>query len=188
MCRNASEASWSLKKKKGPKFKNRRLQFNVIEIIHSIIYHIIIKAYCKNTYHTIYIYRGLAAVAIVKMWIVATSRELCHDGISHCGSCIWPQNIWILFAENNFSPNALVAVLHHFVQAGQHKRANAQQRVYALHAAGLYFLLLEIPGEQRVVPLYCWIKHSSGKISLLSFERIPGGTSDGFWAVCLISL
>ncbi|XP_049657121.1 condensin-2 complex subunit D3 isoform X3 [Accipiter gentilis] len=57
------------------------------------------------------------------------------------------ENIWILFAENNFSPNALVAVLHHFVQAGQHKRANAQQRVYALHAAGLYFLLLEIPGS-----------------------------------------
>ncbi|NXH74642.1 CNDD3 protein, partial [Hydrobates tethys] len=56
-------------------------------------------------------------------------------------------NIWSLFAENNFSPHALVAVLHHFVQAGQHKRANAQQRVYALHAAGLYFLLLEIPGS-----------------------------------------
>ncbi|NXU29070.1 CNDD3 protein, partial [Thalassarche chlororhynchos] len=57
------------------------------------------------------------------------------------------ENIWTLFAENNFSHHALVAVLHHFVQAGQRKRANAQQRVYALHAAGLYFLLLEIPGS-----------------------------------------
>ncbi|KFP98393.1 Condensin-2 complex subunit D3, partial [Haliaeetus albicilla] len=57
------------------------------------------------------------------------------------------ENIWTFFAENNLSPNALVAVLHHFVQAGQRKRANAQQRVYALHAAGLYFLLLEIPGS-----------------------------------------
>ncbi|XP_061869891.1 condensin-2 complex subunit D3 [Colius striatus] len=57
------------------------------------------------------------------------------------------ENIWAFFAENSFSPNALVAVLHHFVQAGQHKRANAQQRIYALHAAGLYFLLLEIPGS-----------------------------------------
>ncbi|KAK2517847.1 Ncapd3 [Columba livia] len=57
------------------------------------------------------------------------------------------ENIWILFAENNFPPSALVAVLHHFVHAGQHQRANAQQRVYALHAAGLYFLLLEIPGS-----------------------------------------
>ncbi|KAM6044951.1 condensin-2 complex subunit D3 isoform 2-T3 [Theristicus caerulescens] len=57
------------------------------------------------------------------------------------------ENIWTLFAENNFSHNALVAVLHHFVQVGQHKRANAQQRVHALHAAGLYFLLLEIPGS-----------------------------------------
>ncbi|XP_009585564.1 PREDICTED: condensin-2 complex subunit D3, partial [Fulmarus glacialis] len=56
-------------------------------------------------------------------------------------------NIWTLFAENNFSHHALVAVLHHFVQAGQRKRADAQQRVYALHAAGLYFLLLEIPGS-----------------------------------------
>ncbi|NXN61876.1 CNDD3 protein, partial [Rynchops niger] len=57
------------------------------------------------------------------------------------------ENIWTLFAENNYSHNALVAVLHHFVQAGQHKTANAQQRIYALHAAGLYFLLLEIPGS-----------------------------------------
>nr|XP_047919382.1 condensin-2 complex subunit D3 isoform X1 [Anser cygnoides] len=57
------------------------------------------------------------------------------------------RSIWALFAENNLSHNALVAVLHHFVQGGLDKRANAQQRVYALHAAGLYFLLLEIPGS-----------------------------------------
>uniref|UniRef100_A0A8C0EV61 Condensin-2 complex subunit D3 n=1 Tax=Bubo bubo TaxID=30461 RepID=A0A8C0EV61_BUBBB len=57
------------------------------------------------------------------------------------------RNIWTLFAENGFSHKALVAVLHHFVQEGQHKRANAEERVYALHAAGLYFLLLEIPGS-----------------------------------------
>ncbi|NXE24077.1 CNDD3 protein, partial [Ardeotis kori] len=57
------------------------------------------------------------------------------------------ENMWTVFAENNFSHTALVAVLHHFVQVGQHARANAQQRVYALHAAGLYFLLLEIPGD-----------------------------------------
>ncbi|NWH72720.1 CNDD3 protein, partial [Piaya cayana] len=59
----------------------------------------------------------------------------------------WIRNVWTLFAENNFSPNTLVAVLHHFVDTGQRKRANAQERVYALHAAGLYFLLLEIPGS-----------------------------------------
>ncbi|XP_030899312.1 condensin-2 complex subunit D3 isoform X2 [Melopsittacus undulatus] len=57
------------------------------------------------------------------------------------------KNVWSIFAEENFSPAALVAVLHHFVQAGQHKQANAQKRVFALHAAGLYFLLLEIPGS-----------------------------------------
>ncbi|NWI52053.1 CNDD3 protein, partial [Calyptomena viridis] len=57
------------------------------------------------------------------------------------------ENIWTLFAENSVSHHALLAVLHHFVQAGQHKRADAQQRVYGLHAAGLYFLLLEIPGS-----------------------------------------
>ncbi|NWU63863.1 CNDD3 protein, partial [Pterocles burchelli] len=56
-------------------------------------------------------------------------------------------NVWTVFAENNASPQALVAVLHHFVQAGQHRRANTPQRVHALHAAGLYFLLLEIPGS-----------------------------------------
>ncbi|XP_015739388.1 condensin-2 complex subunit D3 isoform X2 [Coturnix japonica] len=56
-------------------------------------------------------------------------------------------NIWRLFVESNISRNALVAVWHHFVQKGLNKRANALQRVYALHAAGLYFLLLEIPGS-----------------------------------------
>lgn len=54
-----------------------------------------------------------------------------------------------------------MAVLYHFVQAGLDKKANMQQRVYALHAAGLYFLLLEIPGELRDVPPYGWIKHDS---------------------------
>ncbi|NXG04652.1 CNDD3 protein, partial [Sakesphorus luctuosus] len=57
------------------------------------------------------------------------------------------ENIWTVFAENSLSPQALVAVLHHFVHTGQHKKAGAQQRVYGLHAAGLYFLLLEIPGS-----------------------------------------
>ncbi|KAM6238226.1 condensin-2 complex subunit D3 [Porphyrio hochstetteri] len=57
------------------------------------------------------------------------------------------ENIWALLAENDSPQNALVAVLHHFVEAGQHRRASAQQRVCALHAAGLYFLLMEIPGS-----------------------------------------
>ncbi|KAM4885566.1 condensin-2 complex subunit D3 [Sylvia borin] len=57
------------------------------------------------------------------------------------------ENVWTLFAENSLSHQALVAVLHHFVHVGQHKRANVQQRVFALHAAGLYLLLLEIPGS-----------------------------------------
>uniref|UniRef100_A0A8C4YAY9 Condensin-2 complex subunit D3 n=1 Tax=Gopherus evgoodei TaxID=1825980 RepID=A0A8C4YAY9_9SAUR len=57
------------------------------------------------------------------------------------------QSIWTLFAENNLSPSALVAVLYHFVQVAQNKKANVQQRIYGLHAAGLYFLLLEIPGS-----------------------------------------
>ncbi|NXP77394.1 CNDD3 protein, partial [Ramphastos sulfuratus] len=57
------------------------------------------------------------------------------------------ENIWTLFAEHSFCPNTFVAVLHHFVQAGQQRGANAQQRLHALHAAGLYFLLLEVPGS-----------------------------------------
>ncbi|XP_075772514.1 condensin-2 complex subunit D3-L [Pelodiscus sinensis] len=57
------------------------------------------------------------------------------------------ENIWTLFAENNLSHKALVAVLYHFVQVAQNKKSNVQQRLYGLHAAGLYFLLLEIPGS-----------------------------------------
>ncbi|NWX24173.1 CNDD3 protein, partial [Aegotheles bennettii] len=56
-------------------------------------------------------------------------------------------NIWTLFGDTGSSPSVLVAALHHFVEAGQHRRAGAEQRVRALHAAGLYFLLLEIPGS-----------------------------------------
>ncbi|NXD23756.1 CNDD3 protein, partial [Spelaeornis formosus] len=57
------------------------------------------------------------------------------------------ENVWTLFAENSVSHQALVAVLHHFAHVGQHKRANTQQRVFGLHSAGLYLLLLEIPGD-----------------------------------------
>ncbi|XP_039940961.1 condensin-2 complex subunit D3 isoform X2 [Hirundo rustica] len=57
------------------------------------------------------------------------------------------ENVWTLFAENSLSHQALVAVLHHFVHVGQHRRANVQQRVFGLHSAGLYLLLLEIPGS-----------------------------------------
>ncbi|XP_060549547.1 condensin-2 complex subunit D3 [Pantherophis guttatus] len=41
----------------------------------------------------------------------------------------------------------MVAVLHHFVQEAQNRKANTQRRLFALHAAGLYFLLVEIPGS-----------------------------------------
>uniref|UniRef100_A0A8C3C6Q6 Condensin-2 complex subunit D3 n=1 Tax=Cairina moschata TaxID=8855 RepID=A0A8C3C6Q6_CAIMO len=86
-------------------------------------------------------------------------REITEDGLN-AFTCLYQalspftvvdnenrRNIWALFAENNLSQNALVAVLYHFVQAGLDNKANMQQRVYALHAAGLYFLLLEIPGS-----------------------------------------
>ncbi|XP_048471537.1 condensin-2 complex subunit D3 isoform X2 [Rhincodon typus] len=56
-------------------------------------------------------------------------------------------DVWTIFTEHNLSHNALIAVLHHFVHMVQDKRANVIQREYALHAAGLYFLLLEIPGS-----------------------------------------
>ncbi|XP_054853805.1 condensin-2 complex subunit D3 [Eublepharis macularius] len=57
------------------------------------------------------------------------------------------ESAWALFAENNVSHNAIVAVLYHFVQEGQKKKADVAQRLYALHSAGLYFLLVEIPGS-----------------------------------------
>lgn len=59
------------------------------------------------------------------------------------------QSVWALFAENNISHSALIAVLYHFVQEAQHKKASVHQRLYALHAAGLYFLLVEIPGKHE---------------------------------------
>nr|XP_019574388.1 PREDICTED: condensin-2 complex subunit D3 isoform X1 [Rhinolophus sinicus] len=57
------------------------------------------------------------------------------------------ESIWTFFAENNISHSALVALFYHFVQIVHKKNVSVQYREYGLHAAGLYFLLLEIPGS-----------------------------------------
>lgn len=48
--------------------------------------------------------------------------------------------------ENRISHNALMALFHHFVYKVLKKNVSAQQQEFGLHAAGLYFLLLEVPG------------------------------------------
>ncbi|XP_066115869.1 condensin-2 complex subunit D3 [Saccopteryx bilineata] len=55
--------------------------------------------------------------------------------------------IWTFFSENNISHSGLVALFYHFVQIVHKKNINVQYREYGLHAAGLYFLLLEVPGS-----------------------------------------
>lgn len=57
------------------------------------------------------------------------------------------RSVWALFAENDICRNSLVVVLYHFVHVGENKKAGYMQKCLALHAAGLYFLLLEIPGS-----------------------------------------
>lgn len=70
-----------------------------------------------------------------------------------------PQSIWTFFAENSISHSALVALFYHFVQTVHKKNVSVQYREYGLHAAGLYFLLLEVPG------MYIWYDRTH----LLSF-------------------
>ncbi|KAK2498310.1 hypothetical protein MC885_001312, partial [Smutsia gigantea] len=55
------------------------------------------------------------------------------------------ESIWTFFTENNISHSALVALFYHFVQTVHKKNVSVQYREYGLHAAGLYFLLLEVP-------------------------------------------
>ncbi|XP_020038815.2 condensin-2 complex subunit D3 isoform X2 [Castor canadensis] len=57
------------------------------------------------------------------------------------------ESIWTFFIENNISHSTLVALFYHFVQVAHKKNVSVQYREYGLHAAGLYFLLLEIPGS-----------------------------------------
>lgn len=57
------------------------------------------------------------------------------------------ESIWTFFAENSISHSALVALFYHFVQTVHKKNVSVQYREYGLHAAGLYFLLLEVPGS-----------------------------------------
>uniref|UniRef100_A0A2R9CLJ4 Condensin-2 complex subunit D3 n=1 Tax=Pan paniscus TaxID=9597 RepID=A0A2R9CLJ4_PANPA len=57
------------------------------------------------------------------------------------------ESIWTFFIENNVSHSTLVALFFHFVQIVHKKNVSVQYREYGLHAAGLYFLLLEIPGS-----------------------------------------
>lgn len=46
-----------------------------------------------------------------------------------------------------------MALFCHFVQEAHKKSASVQYREYGLRAAGLYFLLLEIPGTYTFGPL-----------------------------------
>uniref|UniRef100_A0A5F9C9J4 Condensin-2 complex subunit D3 n=1 Tax=Oryctolagus cuniculus TaxID=9986 RepID=A0A5F9C9J4_RABIT len=57
------------------------------------------------------------------------------------------ESIWTFLIENNISHSALVALFYHFVQIVHKRSISVQYREYGLHAAGLYFLLLEIPGS-----------------------------------------
>ncbi|XP_060035869.1 condensin-2 complex subunit D3 [Erinaceus europaeus] len=57
------------------------------------------------------------------------------------------ESIWAFFIENNISHSSLVALFYHFVQTVHTKNVSVQYREYGLHAAGLYFLLLEVPGS-----------------------------------------
>ncbi|XP_058431285.1 condensin-2 complex subunit D3 isoform X2 [Marmota monax] len=57
------------------------------------------------------------------------------------------ESLWTFFIENNISHSTLVALFYHFVQIVHLKNVNVQYREYGLHAAGLYFLLLEVPGS-----------------------------------------
>uniref|UniRef100_A0A8C5PFA2 Condensin-2 complex subunit D3 n=1 Tax=Leptobrachium leishanense TaxID=445787 RepID=A0A8C5PFA2_9ANUR len=57
------------------------------------------------------------------------------------------QSVWMVFAQNEICRKSLLALLYHFIHAGEHKKADVMQRSLSLHAAGLYFLLLEIPGS-----------------------------------------
>uniref|UniRef100_A0A7N5K322 Condensin-2 complex subunit D3 n=1 Tax=Ailuropoda melanoleuca TaxID=9646 RepID=A0A7N5K322_AILME len=57
------------------------------------------------------------------------------------------ESIWTFFIENSISHRALVALFYHFVQTVHKKSASVQYRQFGLHAAGLYFLLLEVPGS-----------------------------------------
>ncbi|XP_073513426.1 condensin-2 complex subunit D3 isoform X2 [Phyllobates terribilis] len=53
----------------------------------------------------------------------------------------------VLFSRSDLGCQSLVAVLYHFIQAAEKKAAGAMQKTLGLTAAGLYFLLLEIPGS-----------------------------------------
>ncbi|XP_078451127.1 condensin-2 complex subunit D3 isoform X3 [Lampetra planeri] len=57
------------------------------------------------------------------------------------------ESIWSFLYEKRISHQNLIAILHHFVNSGQKQTSSFQQRILAMKAACLYFLLLEIPGS-----------------------------------------
>ncbi|XP_005378647.1 PREDICTED: condensin-2 complex subunit D3 [Chinchilla lanigera] len=61
--------------------------------------------------------------------------------------CGCSESIWTFFIENSISHSTLVALFYHFVQIVHKRNVSVRYREYGLHAAGLYFLLLEIPGS-----------------------------------------
>uniref|UniRef100_S4R8W0 Non-SMC condensin II complex, subunit D3 n=1 Tax=Petromyzon marinus TaxID=7757 RepID=S4R8W0_PETMA len=56
-------------------------------------------------------------------------------------------SIWSFLYEKRISHQNLIAILHHFVNSGQKQTSSFQQRILAMKAACVYFLLLEIPGS-----------------------------------------
>lgn len=88
--------------------------------------------------------------------VVAEILETGRDAFTKLYESLFPfatdesgslESIWSFFTENNISSNTLVALFCHFVQEAHKKSASVQYREYGLRAAGLYFLLLEIPGS-----------------------------------------
>eukprot|EP00092_Neocalanus_flemingeri_P019653 GFUD01021285.1.p1 GENE.GFUD01021285.1~~GFUD01021285.1.p1 ORF type:complete len:1759 (-),score=675.16 GFUD01021285.1:47-5323(-) len=75
-----------------------------------------------------------------------TSREEDAENTSQSVS-LYRAGFWTIMTEQNIKYKVLVALLYHYMERGQEMASGEQERQLAMQAAGLYLVLLGLPGS-----------------------------------------
>ena len=75
-----------------------------------------------------------------------TSKVGEEDSTSHTIS-LYRAGFWTIMMEQNIKYKVLVALLYHHMERGQEMAFGEQERQLAIQAAGLYLVLLGLPGS-----------------------------------------
>jgi condensin-2 complex subunit D3 len=78
-------------------------------------------------------------------WIKVHKQE--EDSTIHSIS-LYRVGFWTIMSEQNIKLKVLVALLYHYMERGQKMASGDQERQLAIQAAGLYLVLIGLPGSE----------------------------------------